>query len=110
MAMTRGELHVGRIGWYFVVIVCVTLLAVPVGVMASRPASPRDLIPYEEIAPTLYEIESNSNRVQVEVMGQSAGGRDLFLVTVADPQSIGRLGKYQALRHLMLKDPEKRKR
>jgi hypothetical protein len=107
MVKTSGELQIARTGWYFVVIVCVTLLVVPAGAMAGLPASPHDLIPYPEIAPILYEIESNSNRVQVEVMGQSAGGRDLFLVTVADPQSMGRLGKYQALRHLMLKDPEK---
>jgi len=65
------------------------------------------LIPYAEIAPTLYEIEANSNRVRVEVMGQSAGGRDMFLVTVADPESMGRFGKYQALRHWMLEDPER---
>ena len=31
----------------------------------------------------------------------------MFLVTVADPQSMGRLGKYQALRQMMIKDPEK---
>ncbi len=88
--------------------ICVTLLLSPAGAAASPPTSPPDdLIPYSEIAPTLYEIESTSNRVRVEVMGQSAGGHDLFLVTVADPQSMGRIGKYQALRQLMLKDPEK---
>jgi len=107
---------------------CIALVAAPAGVMASPPPSPpgydanarwgpvpedkspasqHDLIPYSEIGPTLYEIESNSNRVHVDVMGQSAGGRDLFLVTLTDPQSMGRLGKYQALRHFMLEDPEK---
>ncbi len=106
------------------VIIGVLLLAVPAGAMAGSlelqqdrdlwsAAAPEDeeatsqLIPYSEIAQTLYEIESNSKRVQVEIMGQSAGGRDLFLVTVADPQSMGRFGKYQALRHLMLSDPAK---
>ena len=89
-------------------ILCVILLALPVSAIAGPPtAPPHDLIPYPEIGPTLYEIEANSNRVQVEVMGQSVSGRDLFLVTVADPQSMGRLGKYQALRQMMLKDPEK---
>ncbi|MBU0704929.1 MAG: hypothetical protein KKC18_13805, partial [Chloroflexi bacterium] len=88
-------------------IMCVILLAIPVSALASPSAAPLDLIPYPEIGPTLYEIEAHSNRVQVEVMGQSAGGRDMFLVTVADPQSMGRLGKYQALRQMMIKDPEK---
>lgn len=94
--------------WYLLALMCVTLLIVPAGVMASPPAAlQHDLIPYPEIGPTLHEIESNSNRVQVDVIGQSAGGWDLFLVTVAEPQSMGRLGKYQALRHVMLKDPER---
>ena len=66
-----------------------------------------DSILYSEIAPKLREIEVNSNRVVVEVIGQSAGGRDLFLVTLSDPQAMGRLGKYQAIRNTMLKDPEK---
>ncbi len=66
-----------------------------------------DSIPYWQIAPTLREIELKSNRVRVQVIGQSAGGRNLFLVTVSAPEAFGRLGRYQALRQLMLKDPEK---
>jgi hypothetical protein len=64
-------------------------------------------IPYCDIAPKLREIEKNSNRVKVDVIGQSAGGRDLYLVTLSDPQAMGRLGRYQAIRNTMLKDPEK---
>ena len=41
------------------------------------------------------------------MIGQSAGGRNLFLVTLSDPQAMGRLGQYQAIRNTMLKDPEK---
>ncbi len=66
-----------------------------------------DSILYSEIAPKLREIEQNSNRVKVEVIGQSAGGRNLFLVTLSDPQAMGRLGQYQAIRSQMLKDPAK---
>jgi hypothetical protein len=62
---------------------------------------------YSEIAPKLREIEVNSNRVKVDVIGQSAGGRDLFLVTLSAPEALGRLGQYQAIRNTMLKDPEK---
>ncbi|UCF90936.1 MAG: succinylglutamate desuccinylase/aspartoacylase family protein, partial [Desulfobacterales bacterium] len=51
--------------------------------------------------------EVNSNRVKVDVIGQSAGGRNLFLVTVSAPEAMGRLGQYQAIRNTMLKDPEK---
>ena len=55
----------------------------------------------------MRKIELNSNRVKVDVIGQSAGGRNLFLVTLSAPEAMGRLGKYQAIRHTMLKDPEK---
>ena len=64
-------------------------------------------IPYAEIAPKLQEITNNSNRVKVDVIGQSAGGHDMFLVTLTDPTAMGRLGRYQAIRNTMLKDPEK---
>ena len=31
----------------------------------------------------------------------------MFLVTLSAPEAMGRLGKYQAIRNTMLKDPEK---
>jgi hypothetical protein len=73
----------------------------------ENPSPYYDSILYSEIAPKLREIEVNSNRVKVDVIGQSAGGRDLYLVTLSDPQAMGRLGRYQAIRNTMLKDPEK---
>jgi hypothetical protein len=62
---------------------------------------------YSEIAQILRDIETTSNRVQIEVIGQSAAGHDLFLAIVSDPSSGGRLGRYQAFRNTMLKDPQK---
>jgi hypothetical protein len=73
----------------------------------ENPSPFYDSILYSEIAPKLREIELNSNRVKVEVIGQSAGGRNLFLVTLSAPEALGRLGQYQAIRAAMLKDPEK---
>jgi len=115
-----------KIRYYFLAILCVTMMIAPASVMASPPAAPPsqgpwwevepepenpsehyDSILYSEIAPKLREIEVNSNRVKVEVMGQSAGGRNLFLVTLSAPEAMGRLGQYQAIRQTMLKDPEK---
>jgi len=66
-----------------------------------------DSIPYWQIAPTLHEIELTSDRVKVEVMGQSAEGRNLFLVTVAKPDVLNNLGHYRTLRHFMVDNPEK---
>ena len=115
-----------QIRYCFLAILCVAMLIVPASVMASPPASPPsqgpwwevvpepevpseyyDSILYSEIAPKLREIEVNSNRVKVDVIGQSAGGRNLFLVTLSAPEAMGRLGQYQAIRQTMLKDPEK---
>jgi hypothetical protein len=47
----------------------------------------------------------DSNRLHVEVIGQSAGGRNMFLVTVSEPQTLGRLGPYKAISRTMLQDP-----
>jgi hypothetical protein len=73
----------------------------------ENPSQYYDSILYCEIAPRLREIETNSNRVKVDVIGQSAGERDLYLVTLSAPEAMGRLGRYQGIRKTMLKDPEK---
>ncbi len=108
-----------QLQWRIIAIFCIVALLVPASVVAGSPRQwdvtlgkdivgvPYDAIPYSEISAKLHEIESNSDRVSVDVIGQSAGGRDLFLVTLSDPQAMGRLGKYQAIRHMMLEDPEK---
>jgi len=105
--------------WRIIAIFCVVALLIPASAVAGSPRQwdvlldseivgvPYDAIPYSEIPAKLHEIESNSNRVRVDVIGQSAGGRDLFLVTLSDPEAMGRLGKYQAIRHMMLTDPAK---
>ena len=73
----------------------------------ENPSTSYDSILYSEIAPKLREIELNSNRVKVDVIGQSAGGRNLFLVTLSAPEAMGRLGQYKAISNTMLKDPDK---
>jgi hypothetical protein len=112
---------------YRILVLCLVLIVVPsVAVVAGNsgsgggggkwwdvdpepelPSPDYDSILYSEVAPRLREIELNSNRVKVDVIGRSAGGRNLFLVTVSDPQGMGRLGRYQAIRTTMLKDPSK---
>jgi len=103
---------------YFVLFLSVIFLLLPQNVIAKgkwwdvvpeeeNPSPYYDSILYSEIAPKLREIEQNSNRVKVDVIGQSAGGRNLFMVTLSAPEAMGRLGQYQAIRNTMLKDPEK---
>ena len=56
----------------------------------TKLSSPYDGIQYTQIAPKLREIETTSNRVRVEVIGQSAGAEP-FLATISSPEAIGRL-------------------
>ncbi len=109
----------------FLVLLSLAIALAPASVVASPQAAPPSQGPwwivtpepyeaplsdngylYSQIAPKLREFETTSNRVRVEVIGQSAGGRNLFLVTVSAPEALGRLGQYQAIRNTMLKDPE----
>jgi hypothetical protein len=118
--------RVGRSSRIALAIALVCALALPIGATAApatgskgsgawwvvtpepeTPASQYDSILYSEIAPKLREIEMNSNRVKVEVVGQSAAGRDLYFVTLSAPEAMGRLGRYKAIAQTMLKDPEK---
>ncbi len=71
------------------------------------PSTYYDSILYSEIAPHLHQIRQNSKRVRVKVIGQSAGGRNLFLATVAAPGDDGRFGHYKNLRRLMIRNPER---
>jgi len=107
---------------FFLAILCMIALIVPANAAAASaskgkwwdvkpeeevPSPNYDSILYSEIGPKLREIEKNSNRVKVDIIGQSAGGRNLFLVTLSAPEAMGRLGRYQAIRNTMLKDPAK---
>jgi Zinc carboxypeptidase len=44
------------------------------------------LLPYHAVAPKLNALQAASNRVSVEVVGQTTQGRDLYLVTVTAPE------------------------
>ena len=115
-----------KLNFAWISAICCLLLIAPLGVLAAaipqagnqgnwwevtpEPENPSpyyDSILYSEIAPRLREIELASNRVRVEVIGQSAGGRNLFLVTVSAPEALGRLGQYQAIRQAMFSDPDR---
>jgi hypothetical protein len=107
--------------WACVTVFCFTVVFVPVGSAQQskkhkwwevtpeeeNPSPDYDSILYSEIAPRLHEITENSSRVMVQVMGQSAAGRDLYLAIVAAPGDEGRFGHYQNLRRLMIHNPEK---
>ena len=47
----------------------------------------RGLIPYDEIAPKINSLVALGDRVSAQVVGQSALGKDIFLVTVTAPET-----------------------
>ena len=66
-----------------------------------------DFTMFSNIAPKLQEIIESSNRVKLEVTGESADGHPMYVVTITDPKSGGEFGKNKALRKQMIKNPEK---
>ncbi|CAL9338635.1 hypothetical protein SUDANB121_00232 [Nocardiopsis dassonvillei] len=63
------------------------------------------LTPYHDIAPALNELMDESDRVSAEVIGTSTRGRDLYLVTVTEPENRGRADQQRRMRELISTDP-----
>ncbi|MCK2216194.1 succinylglutamate desuccinylase/aspartoacylase family protein [Actinomadura sp. ATCC 31491] len=63
------------------------------------------LVPYHGIAPRLNDLQRRSDRVSAEIIGHSAEGRDLYLVTVTAPESRAEAREQTRLRELIENDP-----
>ncbi|GGS29520.1 M14 family zinc carboxypeptidase [Actinokineospora fastidiosa] len=63
------------------------------------------LYPYHALAPKLNELQERSDRISVEVVGQSTLGRDLYLVTVTAPESARETREQQRWKELIEDDP-----
>jgi hypothetical protein len=63
------------------------------------------LVPYHGIAPRLNALQGKSNRISVEVAGQSGLGRDLYLVTLTAPESAAEARKQERWRDKIENDP-----
>ncbi|WP_250006465.1 M14 family zinc carboxypeptidase [Actinoplanes sp. M2I2] len=63
------------------------------------------LVPYHGIAPRLNALQEASDRVSAEVVGRSALGRDLYLVTVTAPESAAESARQDRWRKLIEDDP-----
>ena len=66
-----------------------------------------DFTPYDQIKDALDQLVASSDRIRYEVIGKSAGGRDLYLVTVAEPDVLAHIDDQLAFRRLLLTDPAK---
>lgn len=61
--------------------------------------------PYHAIAPRLNELQAISDRVSVEVVGQTGLGRDLYKVTLTAPEHASQTRRQDAWRELIENDP-----
>lgn len=79
--------------------------------LAPEPPDPADksiklgLTPYHVIAPELNEIQRIGDRVSVEIAGRSAGGHELYLVTVTAPESAREAARQERMRRLISEAP-----
>ncbi|MDF5757003.1 M14 family zinc carboxypeptidase [Spongiactinospora sp. TRM90649] len=62
------------------------------------------LVPYHGIAARLNELQRLGDRVSAEVVGRSAQGRDLYLVTVTAPESAAEAARQEAMREKIEND------
>ncbi|MEV7796651.1 M14 family zinc carboxypeptidase [Streptomyces sp. NPDC087512] len=80
-------------------------------VLVPPPVNPADksvklgLTPYHAIAPKLNELQKLSDRVSVEVAGRSAGGHDLYLVTVTAPETAAQAREQERMRERIEHSP-----
>jgi hypothetical protein len=63
------------------------------------------LVPYHAIAPRLNALQDASDRVSAEVVGRSALGKDLYLVTVTAPETAAEAARQDRWRALIENDP-----
>ncbi|NUK37440.1 succinylglutamate desuccinylase/aspartoacylase family protein [Streptomyces lunaelactis] len=80
-------------------------------VLDAPPENPADksiklgLAPYHSLAPRLNALQQLGNRVSVEVAGRSAGGHELYLVTVTAPESSQQTREQERMRELIENSP-----
>ncbi|MFC5379783.1 M14 family zinc carboxypeptidase [Aquipuribacter nitratireducens] len=78
---------------------------VDVPVNSADLAIPLNLTPYHEFAPKLRALQA-SDRVSVEVVGQSSLGRDLHLVVITEEMTDSEWDDWQELSDLRTEDPD----
>lgn len=66
-----------------------------------------DLVGHADLAPRLNDLMARSDRVSVQVVGQSTQGRDLYLVTVTAPEKADETRRQTAYREMIQHAPGK---
>lgn len=66
----------------------------------------RGAVPYHAIAPKLNALQAQSDRISVQVVGQSVQGRDIHLVTITAPETAEQTAQQAAWRDEIKHDAE----
>ncbi|UUN26727.1 M14 family zinc carboxypeptidase [Streptomyces sp. FIT100] len=80
-------------------------------VLTPPPVDPADssiklgLAPYHSLAPRLNALQRLGDRVSVEIAGHSAGGHELYLVTVTAPETARQARDQERMRELIENRP-----
>jgi hypothetical protein len=90
----------------FAVMFIVTFFSFVIGIKPIVADTIYDPVPYDEIGAILEEYEEESDRVSLEVIGQSVQGRDIYAVTIVDAENGEAIEQSETLRELMIEDPE----
>lgn len=69
-------------------------------------AAAAELLGHDDLAPMLMDMMERSNRLSVQVVGQSTLGRDLYLATVTAPENAEQTAQQTAWREQIKADPE----
>jgi hypothetical protein len=63
-------------------------------------------ITYSELSAVLRDIEKDSDRVKIDVVGKSAGGRNTYLLAISDRSTLERLDDYVDLASFIADNPD----
>ncbi|SFA99727.1 Zinc carboxypeptidase [Lentibacillus halodurans] len=88
----------------FFVLMMAIIAFMPLSGTVQADETPYNPVPYDEIYPILEQHEAESDRVSIEVIGQSSMGHDLYSVVISEPDDD--LEQIKAMRQEMIDNPE----
>ena len=63
-------------------------------------------ITYSELSAALRDIEKDSDRIKIDIVGKSAGGRNIYLLAISDRSTLERLDDHVALASFIADNPD----
>src|SRR5687767_10602128 len=76
----------------------------PVSFFGHRMGEDRKLVEWAKVVDYFQSLEKNSDRIRVQTLGQTTMGRPFIVATIAAPETIRYLDRYQQIQQ-QLADP-----